>query len=70
MNLTKEERNAINALKRLSERWPKSLWLFSSHGSLYVMKYKERNEAAMVGMSYDPDYKVADLDIPYDSEDL
>jgi hypothetical protein len=36
--LTKEEKNAIRSLERLSRRWPKSLWLFSANGQLHVMK--------------------------------
>jgi len=42
MDLTKEERNAINALKRLSKRWPSTLWLFSGEGGhISVMKKKD-----------------------------
>lgn len=35
--LTKEEQNAINSLKRLAKRWPKSLMLFSGSGELCVL---------------------------------
>ena len=38
IDLTKEEASAIDTLQRLGKRWPKSLWLFSASGSLYVMR--------------------------------
>lgn len=39
MNLTKEEINAINTLKRLEKRWPDSLWLMvDDSGNLHVMR--------------------------------
>ena len=69
MELTKEEKNAFTALQRLAARWPETLWLISSRGTLSVMKYKDKKKAAMVGMSFDPEYKVADLDIPLDMEE-
>jgi len=69
MELTKEEKNAIQTLKRLAERWPKSLWLYSSQEVISIMKYKKRKEAAMIGMSYDPDYKVTDVKIPHDYDE-
>lgn len=37
-DLTKEEAAAVRALHRLAKKWPKSLWLFSAAGTLYVMK--------------------------------
>lgn len=62
ITLTKEEELAINALKRVARKWPKSLWLFSGSGSLCVMKYKENSSRAMVRRggsdSVDPDYIV------------
>jgi len=36
-DLTRDEENAINALKRLAKRWPQTLHLFSWSGSLVVM---------------------------------
>jgi len=38
MDLTKEEKNAIAALKRLAKRWPNTLWLFADGGSVNVMR--------------------------------
>jgi len=37
-NLTKEERNAMNSLKRLVKRWPKSLEFFSNNGRLEIRR--------------------------------
>lgn len=45
--LSKEEKKAINALKRLAEKWPKSLWLFSGSGILCVLKKAKGNNRAM-----------------------
>ena len=70
MNLTKEEYNAINTLHRLSKKWPKTLWLFSASGSLYVMKKDKEGrhaETSIGGM--DPDYSVAIVDIENDGGD-
>jgi hypothetical protein len=36
--LTREERLAVAALRRLAKRWPQTLWLFSASGSLHVMR--------------------------------
>jgi hypothetical protein len=43
--LTKEEKKAIAALKRLAKTWPKSLWLFSN-GNMSVLKFKEDGSPA------------------------
>lgn len=37
-DLTKEEQNVINSLKRLAKRWPQSLTLWSGCSNLYVMR--------------------------------
>jgi hypothetical protein len=70
MELTKEEQNAINTLKRLEKRWPKGLWLFSNGMSISIMKYPENmddivNESG--GMNQD--YIVDSIDIPNDGGD-
>ena len=46
MQITKKERAAINSLKKLAKKWPKTLWLFSGAGSLCVMKFKPDGERA------------------------
>jgi len=33
-------------LKRLENKWPKTLWLFSASGTLYVMKKDAEGEKA------------------------
>jgi hypothetical protein len=35
------EEQAIRALRRLGERWPKSLWLFAAGGDLWIMAEPE-----------------------------
>lgn len=62
MELTKEETAAINSLKRLAKRRPKSLWLFSWSGSLHVMRAGEGGGQAMTARNaVDPDYIVATI---------
>lgn len=69
-DLTKEEKNAINTLKRLAKRWPESLWLFSTGGDLSVMKYEaDIDKAFTTRGSYNQDYQVASVDIPNDGGD-
>jgi len=62
-DLTPEERKAISALKRLAKKWPKSLWLFSASGTLWVMRCGEHGEEVFSGEGYDPDYIVESVDI-------
>ena len=67
---TDEERRVITSLRRLSKRWPKSLWLFSGSGQLCVMRLRQDGERALVengGM--DSDYCLATIDIPNDGGD-
>lgn len=67
--MTPEERLAINALKQLAETWPKSLWLFSANGHLWVMRYKENGERAMDGTGMDRKYAIAEIHIDNDGGD-
>ncbi|TVM02996.1 MAG: hypothetical protein CV087_07565 [Candidatus Brocadia sp. WS118] len=39
VGLTRAEEGAISNLKKLAKKWPKTLWLWSGSGSLFVMKY-------------------------------
>lgn len=65
--LTKEEQNAINALKRLAKRWPKSLWLFYGDGTLCVMRrHEDGSRAETRSGGVDQDYVVDEIDIPGD----
>ena len=38
LSITTEEAKAIQSLRRLAKKWPKSLQLFSWSGSLHVIK--------------------------------
>ena len=70
--LTREERNAIAAFKRLAKRWPAGLWLFSAAGELCVMRRDENGEQVMrpgIGRGVDPDYHVDTIGIPNDGGD-
>ena len=71
-DLTREERLAIAALKRVAKRWPKSLWLFSASGTLCVMKCGPDGEEVClpgVGGGVDPEYMVDRIDIDNDGGD-
>lgn len=62
MELTKEETAAINSLKRLAKRWPKSLWLWSASGTLCVMRSSESGEHVVTAnQGVDPSYTVAEI---------
>jgi hypothetical protein len=71
MEPTAEEFAAISSLKRVSKKWPKSLWLFSASGSLLVMK-KDKNGKKVIKKngSVDQDYVIATIDIENDGGDF
>jgi hypothetical protein len=63
MKLTKKERQAVEDLEALAERWPKTLGIFSD-GTLYVMKLDSKRHFIMRSGTarldhMDPDYVVA-----------
>lgn len=71
--LTKEEREAVAALKSVAKIWPDSLWLFSAGGGLHVMR-KGPNGQRMTERSsrsggMDQGYSVAKIDIENDGGD-
>jgi len=70
-DLTKQETNAIAALRMLAGRWPRTMWLFSASGTLYVMRCGENGEHVMTrGGGVDPDYIVTHImDIDNDGGD-
>ena len=69
-DLTDEEKRAINTLKRLAKRWPKSLWLFSASGTLEVMRCNENGERVFNSRGcVDEKYIVTDIGIPNDGGD-
>lgn len=47
--LTHSEREALRKLKDLARTWPKTLWLFSANGSLYVMRKKSDGHRSLTG---------------------
>ena len=70
MDVTEDERKAINALKRVAKTWPKSLWLFSASGTLCVMRCGRDGEQVKLNtQGVDPDYVLARVDIPNDGGD-
>lgn len=77
VNLTNEEKSAVASLKRLAQKWPDSLWLFSANGSLHVMKLNpdgsRRVHANIAGDDraggMDQDAVIATIDIPNDGGD-
>lgn len=79
--LTREEENAITTLKRLAKRWPKSLWLLSTDGTLLVMRKDDDGLSAhteiissgtgpSLGGGLDRDYIVTAIDIENDGGEL
>jgi hypothetical protein len=59
VELTINEKRAIESLKALARRWPKSLWLFSASGTLCVMKKNTMGKRVYLDSDgTDPDYKV------------
>jgi hypothetical protein len=59
---TREERRAIDALKKVARDWPKSLWLFSASGSLCVMRKGANGERMHTrGGGVDPDYEIDEI---------
>jgi hypothetical protein len=68
--LSAEERRAVNALRRLSKKWPRSLWLFSGSGSLHIMKaLPDGSRAHLPSDGVDPAYVIETVDIPNDGGD-
>jgi len=70
-DLTLAEQKAIQALKRLAKKWPKSLWLFSASGTLNVMRSGPKGEQVHTSGhgGIDPDYSVTTVNIPNDGGD-
>lgn len=70
MDITKKEESAVNALRKVAKKWPKSLWLFSASGTLCVMKYKsDRTRGITRFGGVDQDYIVDTIDIANDGGD-
>ena len=68
--LSKEEKKAIDALKRVAKKWPKSLWLFSGSGSLCVLKKADgKNRAINATGGVCQEHVVATINIENDGGD-
>ena len=51
ITLTAAECRALTALQHLAARWPKTLWLFATPGSLNVMRLGPDGERVMKPLS-------------------
>jgi hypothetical protein len=63
--LTVEEAAVVDAIKALALRWPKSLWLLSCDGELYVMRKDANGNRSPLQFDgvFDPRYVVDHIDI-------
>jgi hypothetical protein len=71
MYTTADELRAIKALKRVAQRWPKTLWLFAGDGyTVSILKVKDDGTRAMTPSGgTDPAYLVGRVNIPNDGGD-
>jgi len=70
IDLTKEEKKAIAAIKRVAKIWPDSLWLFSASGNLTVMRKGENGEKVHLdNCGFDQKHIVDYIDIDNDGGD-
>lgn len=69
IELSKEEEKAIAALKRLAKKWPKSLWLFSGSGTLWIIKCGSYGEQVHNSSGGVEDYVICSIDISNDGGD-
>jgi hypothetical protein len=69
IDLTEDEKKAVTSLKRLANRWPKNLWLFSASGTLCVMRTDSNGEKVLDGEGFDQDYIVGTINISNDGGD-
>ncbi|MBF0234264.1 MAG: hypothetical protein HQK65_14690 [Desulfamplus sp.] len=68
--MAKEEKAAINGLKQLAKKWPKTLWLFSASGTLCVMRKNDNGQhATMPTNGVDPAYILETINIENDGGD-
>lgn len=70
--LTREERRAIAALKRIALRWPESLWLFANGSAgIHVLKCdNDGNRRYGEGGGIDQNFLVGTAYIPNDGGDF
>jgi len=61
---------AVHELRQIAKWWPKSLWLFSGNGVLYVMRKTEDGKRAMTANGgVDPAYIIDTVNIENDGGD-
>jgi len=58
-----EEELAVELLKKTARHWPKSLWLLSADGSLYVMKRENDRREIIAGRVINNSFVLAEIDI-------
>ena len=73
-SVSADEKRAIASLNRVAKKWPKSLWLFSASGTLWVMKCGADGKPVMTPTRIgdggtDPAYCITKIDIPNDGGD-
>ncbi len=68
MELTKQEKLAIELLKKATRHWPDSLWIFAADGRLYVMRKGKNNEKAVIS-GFDPDFILESINVEADGGD-
>ena len=68
--LAKEELEAIEMLRKVATKWPTTLWLYSTSGTLWVMKKKNGERATVPGGDgMDEEFAVTSIDIENDGGD-
>ena len=70
MDPTPAEAKAINELKKLAKKWPKSLWLFANgHGITILRTDKDGHRVTLPSGGVDPAQEVGYVHIPNDGDD-
>lgn len=65
--MTAQEEKAISDLKRLANRWPKTLWLFSAEGVLHVMRLGPDGQRVQASDGFmDRSASIEQINIPND----
>lgn len=67
--LSRAENVALNALRRLENSWPKTLWLYSASGSLWVMRKLDGERALNNEGGFDQSFATIQINIENDGGD-
>jgi len=66
-HLDRKEQAIVSALEKLDKKWPPTLWITTVQGKLSIMKYGDEGVRVLLpDGTYDLDYLVCQLDIPYE----